>query len=63
MNKEIAIQEGFTRELSAVEAGACPICGQVIKTVPFRNEASVKEYKISGMCQECQDDFFGLEEG
>lgn len=25
----------------------------------FRNELSEGEYTISGMCQNCQDDFFG----
>lgn len=27
--------------------------------VDFRDELSVKEYRISGMCQTCQDAFFG----
>src|SRR5271166_30598 len=26
---------------------------------PMRNEASVKEYSLSGMCQDCQDSVFG----
>ena len=25
----------------------------------FRNEISKREYRISGMCQDCQDKFFG----
>jgi len=25
----------------------------------FRNEKSLREYMISGMCQKCQDDTFG----
>jgi len=27
----------------------------------FRNVLSQKEYEISGMCQKCQDDFFGAD--
>lgn len=26
----------------------------------FRDALSQKEYTISGMCQDCQDDFFGI---
>lgn len=25
----------------------------------FRDELSAKEYRISGLCQACQDDFYG----
>lgn len=28
----------------------------------FRDDISIKEYRISGMCQDCQDSFFGVEE-
>ena len=28
----------------------------------FRDELSRKEYTISGMCQRCQDNFFGIKE-
>lgn len=36
--------------------GICPICKAV--PGPFKDELSKKEFKISGMCQECQDEFF-----
>lgn len=32
-------------------------CGKSI--TPFRDALSEKEYRISGLCQECQDLFFG----
>ena len=32
---------------------------KVINMNNFRNEISKKEYKISGLCQECQDKIFG----
>lgn len=35
----------------------CAICGK--PAVAFRDELSAKEYSISGMCQLCQDGFFG----
>ena len=34
----------------------CPICHN--KIGEFRDELSKKEYEISGMCQDCQDEFF-----
>ena len=55
----------------------CPTCGKPPTTVPqpidvldndayksflFKNELSAREYTISGMCQACQDDFFGPDE-
>ena len=35
----------------------CVTCGGPIGE--FRNEISEREYKISGMCQKCQDSVFG----
>ena len=37
----------------------CPLCESKINVNDFRNELSVKEFTISGMCQKCQDDIFG----
>ena len=35
-------------------------CGKVITR--FKDAVSAKEYQISGLCQECQDLFFGEDE-
>ena len=37
----------------------CPLCNKEYKG--FRDPLSVREYKISGMCQECQDKTFSTE--
>lgn len=48
----------------------CPFChkkpeeismttGETWSVFPFRNELSAREYRISGLCQKCQDDTFG----
>lgn len=39
----------------------CPMCGRDIAMKDFRNVLSIREYKISGLCQKCQDDVFGLD--
>ncbi len=46
---------------TAIKGNVCvrkPIgCGQPI--AGFRDELSVREYRISGLCQKCQDALFG----
>lgn len=39
-------------------AGMCPTCKQQIKINSFRDDISRKEFRLSGLCQECQDKFF-----
>jgi len=41
---------------SSIEADTCTICGQ--EATRFRDKLSIKEYRISGMCQSCQDKVF-----
>jgi len=49
----------LSREYSISE-GLCVTCGtEDIEIQSFRDGLSVKEYMISGMCQECQDSVFG----
>lgn len=38
----------------------CPMCGKEIKG--FKDELSKKEFSISGMCQDCQNSVFGVDE-
>lgn len=59
MNKDIMEQTGFGKEVDAVKAGKCPFCKEYISTEHFRDELSRREYRISGLCQKCQDDMFG----
>ncbi len=58
MNKDIMKQVGFKKEVKAFEGGTCPFCGKKIKEDEFRDGLSKKEYKISGLCQNCQDEMF-----
>ena len=39
--------------------GVCPFCGRKINMAELRDDASRKEYDLSGLCQECQDEVFG----
>ena len=44
----------------AITQGFCLTCGQ--PAVEFRDDLSEREFQISGMCQDCQDNFYGVEE-
>ena len=36
----------------------CTKCGKSINLSSFKDAISIKEYGISGFCQECQDEIF-----
>lgn len=65
--KAAALQDFLETEFgrtTAITGDVCipaPIgCGQ--PAVTFRDELSQKEYRISGLCQACQDSIFGVED-
>jgi len=57
--KNLLRSAGFNKEVNRAELGLCPLCGMPVKDEDFRNALSRKEFKISGMCQNCQDNIFG----
>lgn len=59
MNKELMRRVGFAELVDRVEGGLCPLCNKPIDATTFRDELSLKEFKISGTCQKCQDGIFG----
>lgn len=61
MNPEIMRAAGFEKEVEMVKNYICPACHKPIDVswTAFRDDLSRKEYKISGMCQKCQDEVFG----
>ena len=40
------------------KSGFCVECGREVKLEDFRDDPSRKEYSISALCQECQDQVF-----
>jgi len=48
--------------VTCIQEGICVTCDDAhdIKATSFRDDISKKEYSISGMCQSCQDDVFGV---
>lgn len=47
-------------QTEAKEKKVCPFCRNPINIKDFRDELSIKEYSMSGLCQKCQDDTFGV---
>jgi hypothetical protein len=53
-------KSGFGKEMDAVHLGKCPFCGAWIDIdKDFKDAISKEEFKISGLCQKCQDSMFG----
>jgi ribosomal protein L37AE/L43A len=61
MNKKI-VKQVFPEMVERIEQNKCPICNKSVVKENFRDILSLKEFQISGMCQKCQDDFFGKQE-
>lgn len=49
---------GMGDMVQKVDAGLCPFCGKTVDPLKFRDPLSYREWKISGLCQECQDETF-----
>jgi len=47
-------------QTEAKEEKICVYCHNKVKIEDFRDDLSRKEYGISGLCQKCQDDTFGV---
>lgn len=57
MNKEI-MNIIFPKAMENVDDEKCPLCGEKINMDDFKDKLSKKEFKISGICQKCQDEMF-----
>jgi len=49
---------GFEKEVELVKKKICPICKKPVDESKLRRDIDRKEFKISGMCQDCQDETF-----
>ena len=58
MNKGI-VESLFPGTKALVDRGFCPVCKNPIGE--FNYALSLKEFGISGLCQQCQDKVFGEE--
>ena len=62
MNKDIMGQI-FPGELSYILAKRCPFCQKKVSNLDyFKDDISLREFEISGLCQDCQDKVFSNED-
>lgn len=59
INQFLSSIAGKDRE-STIRGGKCMTCDD--PDMNLRDDLSVREYRISGMCQKCQDQTFGTDE-
>lgn len=59
MNSLNELIQGILEMVGTREQGKCPFCGISMQWQVFRDALSLREYQISGLCQACQDQFFG----
>lgn len=52
------MDEDLKRMFDLRDNGKCPFCKKPVNLDDFRDEQSLREYRISGLCQSCQDEFF-----
>ena len=56
--RNLLLSAGMEEEVRRVMLGLCPFCKKPVTIEDFRDDLSRKEFEISGMCQQCQDNFF-----
>lgn len=64
MNKSPEMETTLRRlfpNRSRMDDGLCVFCNKLVIIGDFRDPVSIEEYAISGLCQKCQDETFGVE--
>lgn len=57
---QAAIDKAFPKFAENRKKGLCATCGSdKIKPSDFKDDLSRREFKISALCQKCQDSVFG----
>ena len=63
MNKHILQKAGFGDRVAKYQEGFCTVCEKAIHpNNEFKDELSLREYMITGLCQACQDEYFEEDE-
>ncbi len=61
--KNILKQAGFGEQVDRVNAGLCPLCRKPVNISDFEGDIEgLKEFRISGMCKDCQFEAFEKKE-
>ena len=58
MNSDIMKSIGMDKYVDDYNQHICPFCNKLVDESKFVSEIERKEFKISGLCKTCQDNFF-----
>lgn len=58
MNSDIMKSIGMDKYVDDYNRHICPFCNKPVDESKFVSEIEKKEFKISGLCKTCQDNFF-----
>ena len=58
-NKKFLRALKFGHKVAPVKECSCPVCALRVDIEEFRNKVFVREFEITGLCQECMDTVFG----
>ncbi len=50
------LAENFPSYLQLKVLGKCPFCYGEVEVKDFKDFSSLEEFRISGLCQDCQDE-------
>lgn len=53
------IEALFPGTTSKIENKICPMCNLKVNEEDFKEEINKREFTISGLCQDCQNQIFG----
>lgn len=54
------IEKLFPGTTENIENKICPFCKEPVNEEDFETETNKREFKISGLCQQCQNQVFGV---
>ena len=49
----------FLHKITMIKDNRCPLCSEIVDKSEFRNKVFLREFKSSGLRQECQYTVFG----
>lgn len=60
MNEDIMRAAGFGPQVDMVKQGKCPFCQKDVSEEDFKDKPEIflREFRISGLCFDCQEGFF-----
>jgi hypothetical protein len=62
MNENLMYALGLGEMVELKKSGICPICKQKVDVTKLEGDIEAREFKISGLCHDCQVEVFNSPE-